>query len=784
MRIPTRNNGMLFSKLFFKNTLYVLCVFLLPVLIFISASFAANAYTNSASKTKGLGVIRVFHFEEFAATDSDVELASEIHGRMTHTGVGLDDGSELREVLAEKLDPLFLIGTLFGEGVREAWYLSAYLIRIGLAALTMAFLCRKHICCNKLMTIVLSCAYALCAPVLSFSMNSALMNACIILPLVVCCLDRFFRDSRTFNGILIIISTAVLFISGPYGVIFGLPFIALMSIMLVLCMRVDKTQSIIMYLKSIPFTLIGLALSSVSIVQWILAKEVTLTFNAIKDNLVVKYTLFDFLSKMMDGFGYSTKADSGNIAPVFGLSIFVFILFIIFIFNSKVPIRIRISILAIILLYHLSIAFTPLEMVTDPYYLGDGFGAARLCFLAVMIFFFAAVSMKNIKKISDGTLYAVGFLTIILLILSNSSAIDIAPSEFSLYFSGLGGIVVVALLIFYNRSEGILPSILITVAVIIGLGINLSYCLSVSQVDTQTITRMSVFQPDVEDATTAYGYDIISSGEHQFSIASQDVGKIDYIVLPYSISADNHQAFGTPVDLLNYLSRSTNMDTPIFSIKNSTPAFVRSQISTTFPSVGDEILLVNDYVEGQEVYAMSNFRGRSTFTTFLDDTELHQEFNVPFLVEAEPQENAVNSVRLFYGENVEYNVMFLLYSMDEEALDALNSKTLSSGTSLFSLDTSGIPPVVDNVISVVVGSRYSDLIDVEVNSEEVPTFSIGGFLAFELEYDGTGDMKVCVGRDNKDIIVGVIISSASLAGVCLLYYYGKKTMRNREEVPL
>nr|HPM74708.1 hypothetical protein [Saccharofermentans sp.] len=63
MRIPTRNNGMLFSKLFFKNTLYVLCVFLLPVLIFISASFAANAYTNSASKTMGLGVIRVFHFE-------------------------------------------------------------------------------------------------------------------------------------------------------------------------------------------------------------------------------------------------------------------------------------------------------------------------------------------------------------------------------------------------------------------------------------------------------------------------------------------------------------------------------------------------------------------------------------------------------------------------------------------------------------------------------------------------------------------------------------------------
>lgn len=755
----------------FKKAAYIATVFLLPILLLCLSYFIADSESILPKEL----TLRYNDFNELivGGVKDDIALASEIQDKFSD-GIGVGDDALVRQVLGQKLDPLFLLGVFAGT---EAWFHLAYFFRFGFAALTMCFLLRKHVGTSRIMSMVFALAYALSAPVLTFGANSAIMNAVIILPLCLCVIDNYVRTPSLKTGAAFALVAGLLYLTGPYGVIFGLPFLICALFLLAFCMRHRATKLTVTIIAGFAPIIAGLLVSGISLFSWLLNVEPTFSLKTLISDLSFKYTFFDFLCQFTDGKVLATNADIGQLAPQICMTVFVLVMLVVFLFNKCVPIKIRLGLVIVVVLYHLSIAFVPLVKLTDPYYSGNGFSAAKLCFLVALLIFFAAISFNNLSFVSNKVLYGTAVFIIALLMISNNSSEAVAPNTFSLYFSGLAVLVVVGMLIYLNGNHSIRTEAILSGLIIVGLLINTSFVIAPSVIGNTIASGLDFGTDDVASCIEAYDIETIENNtELSVVFSSNSNSGLSYIVLPGE--AVYEEQLTTPVDFVNYISQAASM-APVFVDVSGDAIYMQSMqnegnghyLASPLGQRSEVLISADMYSEGR-LFVLSSFDCDTTFTIVHGDESISREHHEPFFIEINQSNSEVDSVRLSLTSTEQESGEFTIWTLDANALATLNAATISIDSNSFELDTSSVPPIAESKLTVLTSMPFSKSIIVSLGSSELSSYSLGGLLAFDVPYSPGTLMNISIKKDNFDAIFGSILSIAGVAGLVVLYYYG------------
>lgn len=241
---------------FFRNNLYVILAFLIPVAI-MSAVFVLRHYFPFGNRQ--IMVIDSWHqYYPFLAEYQ--EMLKEGSSLMYSWNTG--GGSSFLGVIANYLaSPLYLLSAFVPSGTPwlQAFLLLTVVLRIGCAGMFFAIFLRKVFGRNDLSIVTFSLMYAFCAFVLGYYWNMMWLDTFALMPLVIAGVVGVLRDKK-FS--LYIISLALSLIFSFYIGYMVCLFVLIVSICYTLVSFVSMKESLKNAGKMVLYTVIALMLTA------------------------------------------------------------------------------------------------------------------------------------------------------------------------------------------------------------------------------------------------------------------------------------------------------------------------------------------------------------------------------------------------------------------------------------------------------------------------------------------------------------------------------------------
>ncbi|MBO7424258.1 MAG: hypothetical protein J6U23_01145 [Clostridiales bacterium] len=635
---------------------------------------------------------------------------------------------DFRLVLQGHLDPGFLMASYLPFEFASVILYVFFFLRLALASFSMHRFLRRQVPLDRSLTLLLSVCYSLSSAVLGIASFSGAMNTVIAIPFMIDLLIEFMRDDHSVRkGLHFSLSLTLLFyLSGNLNLMTVLPFALFTSFFIASAVGTKFSNSVILFLKSLPYFLFAIGFSAFTFANTILDSEIPFPLDADPD-LDSRASMFDLLTRFLNGKPYNMSIASG---VGLSLTIFILLLLIVFFFNPRIPIRIR-----AVLFFGLFICFAMYcsnlllqygTLFTNAVLDCNSTFTARFAFLSSLLIFAAAISLRNLASVKNSTVAFSVLSVLILVVLSNSSGNSVSPSLFSMAFTILCAVLGYFMIVNIDK----IPGYVTAAAVLLGLTLNLSFILPISHYGKPTDDAAMMFDgiPD-EDLSLDYPLP-------QLDFFSRD--NEDFYFLSHF-----HPDYNSTPGMLNTLTYYMGIE-PFF--------MPLSQANDVFRGRGDRLLIGEEPMmeDGMEVVSYkiitldfwekddplmlyTDYKGEFDFVIEHGDIEDRQTLTGPCMVLLDNKgEDSFGAKILIDDPKYKHNSRFEYYSVNEEALEDFRMNALRYDG----------PFNVEGSVTVLTGRRYGSPVSVYVNDEKVVTYNIAGKLAFDTYTDGTAYIEI------------------------------------------
>lgn len=667
--------------------------------------------------------------------------------------------SSLRDVLTWRLEPFCLLSKLLdNDHYQELFSILGYFLGLGFAALMMCICLRKTIGISVRVASVLAVCYSLTAENLPFfSIPSYRMLVCLF-PILIMSQVRFIKGEK--NGFIFqILSSILVFSSSPFGLIYGLPFALMMSILLSLCLKKTFIATTKTVLSSFALTAISMLISAPFILNWLMNSRHVQNIKDVASNLSINFTSLDYLERMLLLKAPTTLMSSPNSY----VSIFAAFLFLLFIFNEVIPFRIRFAVSICVFLSYLFSAISILDSLSCWLYSTSGSYQIAYSISSFLIIFFAAVSYGNLSKMPTKTISlclvcALGFIAVSSLTITNSST----PRTSHM----LSALVLIAIYVILTRavpSRSFLEKLLALV-ILCPLLINLSYVLALKgKLDTSKAVYEGIL--DTSDLTyhqsiptneAIFPYiDSSSPDEFSFAVCLGDLSKnVDSYGLIDNMNLFSHSVFADPIFTKIPPTEGNGEN---ISILENGPSYV----SLTYDLTG---------YSDSRFAIVSTFDNEALLNITTIDSNIIDKYYGPFceFIDSDLGEQTI-AVKLSFSD-INYSTYgsFALYAINDSALSDMSRKIHSSTSGNTTVQLSDICGNLYSAHTVLTSIDYDKSLAVKINGKRVSTFSYMGKLAFNTETEEE-NFTISISEDMSSFFLGVGISVATSTLVVLLY---------------
>ncbi len=731
--------------------LQVVLAFFLPVIAFLIATRFDPAGSAAIASV--------------AANEAD---AVDTLSSMIRSGHVLSNVSAVREIFGRHMD-VFFIGALPVGKISVDVFAFSVLCRMGACSLSLFMFLRQRIRTSAASSLLLALCYSTLPAALSYGVIPVIGNMMIMLPLVMYAEDYYLCENNKRSFLILTGALSLMIITGPFGVLAGLPFALGMGLIFTLC-RTGSIRKILISMGGIiPALVLSLGLTTVVWLPGFYNGDMADSPESNK----IRYTFFDMLSSMLDG---KVPSSVSIAAPAFTLGIFVLMTVLLFFLNGVIPFRVKLTCLLFTVLTHVTLAVPAVDRYISVYP-DRAFASSRLICLALLLIFVSAVSLRNIASSKETDVRISEFLILALIVITNSSANETSPSEFTLYFSAAAAVISGGLLLRFLRGSKVSLKVLCCLAVL-GMGINLWHVApkiiatsdSLSLYDSGNLAELSAELYDMQipsEDLPLYG----NSDDDSYLLITADLSYLEPDSIP---------------DALNNASRAALMSSAYIRadyniIYNHGISPYGTDLFTFDPEGGQcEMIIGADVEDSGRVIITSGLDARVFITESYTVSDRAYSYAGPFVYEFVPEESAF-SIRYATTPAAVMNGSFSLWMIDDEALEALRTatetfdgKTIEGGGNNWMLTYAGTKSVITSV-------AYDPAIKATAGGRKADTYNYCGLLAILFESDGSGIMpEIRLTSDKGDLVIGAMVSTLSLGAVLgLIYINGSKKSKER-----
>ncbi len=756
---------------------WLLVAFIVPALIV----FAVYTYLGESklpdAKYSAI-TIRTEEFDRsflFRGVDKDLHDLSYIKASLGGADK-ISSTAACRTLLTEHMSIVFLLGLVLGPSIASELFKAFFYFRFGLAGAAFFHLANDNLKVKEDPSLLLGTVYSLSSIVLfSASLNTAMMNMVILLPIAVSFIDKLNRQRSVKRAFATIVICALLALSGAPGLICGIPFCLIAGVFLLLSNKDLDTPKFIRGIARILIVAVSGVLCASAAVFPIL-KNLTshAELNDIFENGKIRFYLIDFIYKLLDGSISGIPSDSSS--PVMGIYVFTVMLLILFFANGQIPLRTKTFTGIVMLFIYVSVSYSPVDMILSFGNPSSALLYSRLVCLMFLVMLAAALSLRNVREVTAGAVYVGAFLLLGLIVVESSAASEVSISIVSKFLSAGSVIFWAAVFIHMVKDYKELPSSAITTA-IIGIAFNVCFCMGPSFSARDDILHSFIGESQEESVavfdTNEGIVPLFGDDGDTYLVLSSDIAQ--------QISGENY------CDTINTVMRGALLD-EIFMQLPSDNMFAQDMLDmgegryTISPDAPRNEATIRVYLNdlSQPYYVVSSFDCNSYVTESYGDRDRTNQFTGPFMLRLDPS-TAEAYIKISLSHPSDLTGDFRVYCLDRSRCDGLRSALGTIEDSR--IDLTGDPLLqASGTKTVVTSVPYSSNIEVTYTDHgkriRANTFEICGKLAFSFENDGFVNYVMDIGCDSGDIKLGGVFTAITVCGAIFIYLmYNNKTAR-------
>lgn len=661
------------------------------------------------------------------------------------------------------LDPFFYLALLIPSGARTV-LLIGYYVRFGLCCSAMYYFMVEHIKLSRLPAALLGVMYTFSTQVVLTAQHASLMNMALMIPMTMSAFDSYLQKRTWKSFILVCLTSFGVAVSGGYGLITGIPFILVMALLMSISLYSTFKMAFTSWLKLLGGIVTGLILSAAFAVPGLMSMELSLDIEESFKNAKVNYTVFDLIRGT---FLLRSGSVYLNISPLFYVGILTIVAVIAFALNEMIPVRLKVASALIAAVIHITCSSSFVSETVSVFGASSLLNSSKLICLEIVIFFIAAVGLRNVKSLGRGEFIASCLIPLFLLVMSGSSTSGTTFAS-TIVITTFIGIIVEGCLLYALANDKISNKGKYAVLFVLFffVGVNTAFMFFNNTIQKYTVD---------EYFKLSYGS---SSSEELIYDSDFD--------LPAVNSGDKYQII--PGDLCDYISGDTAIDDINYSslrisgnklfdeifLKSSDKKELRQEGPNTYLlREGGNTLSFSPFEikDGERLFIYCNAVNGASVIFSSESGESARAFTGPFFTEIGQVSGEV-SLEFVIASESDDACRISIFKLNKEALESMQSLSGSVSGSRFMIDVSK----VDGMCTIVLPYTFDDT-TVRVDGITCDTFEYCGKLAAVFVCNNDSLMEVSVEQKDTGIIPGILVSvfaAACLIAIPVAHMYNEK----------
>ena len=661
------------------------------------------------------------------------------------------------------LDLFFYLALLIPKAARTILFIG-YFMRFGLCCSATYYFMSEHIRLSRLSSALLAVMYTFSSQIVLTAQFSSLMNMALMIPVALSCFDSYLQKRTWKSFILVCLSSFGIAVSGGYGLITGIPFMILMSLLMCISLYSTFKMAFTSWLKLLGGLVTGLILSAAFSVPGLLSMEFNINVADSFKNAKVNYTVFELIRGT---FLLRSGSIYQNNAPLFYVGLLTLVAVMAFALNERIPVRLKVASSLIAAVVHILCSSSFMNEMVSVFGPSALLNSSKHICLEIIIFFMAAVGLRNVKSLERGGFIASGLIPLFFLVMSGNST---AGTTFAspIVISTFIGMVAEACIVYALAKDKFSRKAKYAVLFLtfFFVGVNTAFMFF-----NNTLQKKAV----EEYFSSSYGS---ASSERIIYDADFDLPAINggdkYQIIPDDLS--NFIAGDSAVEDLNYASlrvAGTKLFDEIFLKPSDKKELRQEGLNTYLLREGSNVITFTPFeVSSDErlfIYCNAVNGAAVSFSTENGDSAI--AFTGPFLTEIAQTSGEVTA-EFTIDSDGDDACRISLYKLNESAFESFKALSGTVSGSRFMIDVSG----VDGTCTLVLPYAYDDT-KIKVNGITCDTFEYCGKLAATFVCNNDSLMEVSVERKDSGIVPGILVSvfaAACLIAIPVTHMYNKK----------
>ncbi len=647
------------------------------------------------------------------------------------------------------LDLFFILAVIFPAAARLILDIGFFL-RFGLAAAFMYYFCCRHVSTDRNLSIVLGLVYAFSSQAVLLAQFASVMNMTVLLPVVLAAYDSFLKQRSGKSFVLAVVATALFAATGICADIAGLPFLVLLSLVMVLALY-DRAGSVLSsWARLLLIEVLGILLAGFAVIPRLASAVVTFDIGDAFEKAAVNYTFFDILNntKLMQ-----PGVISGESSPVFYIGILTITLLVLFAANRKIPFRLKTAVFAITAATFITCASSFVRGMFTLLRVTPAITGSRFICLSALLIFAAALSLRNSSNLPDGVYYASCIIPCAFVVLSNIRPADGRYSALSLVLT-VASYIVCACAVKYQAGGGSG----LRMAVFAVLASFMILCSTAFLIAHNTIKAASVCDPypsaAEEDAAS------LNCSEGLTLSVFTDSGNVRYLLAAADLSGDaGNMEYIRAVNAASQAALTGEVfEEEQVSVSDCRNLTADGMNRYSIISGYSEAAFTADADRDGKYFIYSSFSCPSAISYKLGGMDMSSQFDGAYLCEVGEGGN-LGTMYLSYNSSRADTGEITLQRLNSEALEALNNATMEAEGLRFSFEYGDIPGWLGGIDTIIFSIPYSDDYTVSINGYGAETFEYDGRLAAIFSSsENVPEYDVVIGKKVKGLAGGITVT--------------------------
>ena len=672
-----------------------------------------------------------------------IELAVE-DIRLIRSGIGFTDTWRLLTFI--HLDPFFYLALLLPEIASKTVLLIGFYIRFGLCCSAMYFFLSQHIKLGRLSSALLAVMYTFSSQIIFTAQFASVMNMALMIPVLMSAFDSYLQKRTWKSYSVICFCSFGLAATGGFGVITGLP--AMVFISLLMCISLYKTfkMAFSSWIRLLAGLFVGLVLDMAFLIPGLSPLNIAVDVKTSFDNARVTYKVFDLIRGMF-------LLRSGNISvvglPIFYIGLFTVAGIVAFMLNEQIPVRLKVASALILTVIHATCASSFVNETVSVFGVAPALNASRLICLEAVLFFIAAIGIRNIKNLKKGEFIAIALIPMFFLLISGVSATGTSLAS-TIVIATFFGIICEASLVYAIAADKLTKAgkYVVLFAAFALVGVNTMFVMF-----NNTMPGSAVNEYFKSNREESYGTDLIFDSGFELPAIADDS---QYLMVPVDLSVQPPS--DKSAEKINYLSELVSGDhlfeevffglDDIFGLEN----IGGNEYSI---AAGKNYITMSPFIidEGCRYFAYCSAPSGANVRVTSEFGDSDRTFTGPFITEIYTGTSGF-TLKLTIESESESKCCISIFRLNESSLDEINSYAGNADASVYEVDVSRM----DGFNTLILPYAFNGDTKINVSADVFEKINYCGKTAMIIDTDNIDYIRVSVEQKDSGIVPGILIS--------------------------